>query len=299
MERLGLSYEACRELRPDLVYCAVSAFDTHGANATRGGNDTGMQAVSGFMSLNGDPDGEPMRAGIPVIDMTAALFVTQSVLAALRTPPDSPHRHVEVSLMNAAAALQTLPITECLNTGETPGRHGNRNPFIAPAGAYAGSDGRYFTVSCLRDSHWHRLCEVVGRPDLPAVERYATNALRVHHRAELNVILDEVFAARPAAEWVELLHEQGVLCAAVNELDTVVSEPGLGDTLPVIDAGPARTLGHPVRFGGTFPSAPEPPAPIGAHTREVLAELGYDDAEIDALLAAGIAAGTPVADPSP
>ena len=296
MERLGLSYDDCRAVRPGVVYCAISAFDTRGPYASHGGNDTGLQAISGFMSLNGTPDGEPVRAGIPVIDMTAAMFVSQAVLAALRTPEDSPHRHVEISLLNAAAALQTLAFTEYLNTGEAPARHGNQNPFISPAGAFRGGDGGHFTVACLKESHWNQLCELVERPELRNDPRYAGNARRVENRASLNAVLDEVFAARPARDWVEQLREHNVLCAMINDLGAVVADPGLGETLPLIDAdadGTLRTLGHPVRFGGAFPEAQIPPSAVGSHTREILVEQGYGDEEIEGLIADGAAFAEP------
>ena len=295
MARLGLGYEDCRALSPGLVYCEISAFDTRGPYATVGGNDTGLQAISGFMSLNGDPGSEPMRSGIPVVDMTAALFVSQAVLAALHAPEDSPARHVEISLLGAAAALQTLAFTEFLNSGETPVRHGNQNPFISPAGTFPGGDGNYFTVACLKESHWRELCAVIGRPDLCEDMRFAGNPRRVANRAELNAILDEVFSHRPAHEWVDLLREHKLLCAIVNDLQAVLDDPGLGPTLPLIDAGDdgedgeLRTLGHPARFGGDFPAAAIPPTPNGSHTAEILAESGYSDAEIAALLETGAA----------
>jgi crotonobetainyl-CoA:carnitine CoA-transferase CaiB-like acyl-CoA transferase len=290
MERLGLSYDECVAVRPGLVYCTITAFDTRGSYAEVGGNDTGLQAISGFMSMNGQSDGEPMRSATPVIDMVSALFVSQAVLAALRLPEDHPGRRLEVCLLNASAAMQTLAFTEYLNTGEIPERHGNQNPFISPAGAFAGSDGKYFTVSCLKESHWQRLCSVIGRTDLLDEPSYFANADRVRNRTSLNAALERVFGARPTRDWVQLLREHDILCASVNDLEEVVSDPGLGGELPLIDVGstePLRTIGHPVGFGGAFPEVHTPVQRIGAGSRETLSQLGHSEEEIDALLDSG------------
>jgi crotonobetainyl-CoA:carnitine CoA-transferase CaiB-like acyl-CoA transferase len=134
MGRLGLGYEDCLRVRPSIVYCTISAFDPDSDYADAPGNDTGLQAASGLMSLVGMPDGEPLLVAVPVIDFTAGLFAAQGVLASL-VRRDTPRR-VEVSLLNVAAALEGIPLTEYLKSGVLPTRHGNQNPYIAPAGAF-------------------------------------------------------------------------------------------------------------------------------------------------------------------
>jgi CoA:oxalate CoA-transferase len=290
MERLGLSYEECLAIRPGVVYCTITAFDTEGHYARVGGNDTGLQAISGFMSMNGQPGGEPLRAATPVIDMISSLFVSNSILAALRLPDDHSGRRVEVSLLNAAAAMQTIAFTEYLNTGVIPVRQGNSNPFIAPAGAFAGSDGNYFTVSCLKESHWQRLCETVGREDLLADPRFLDNGQRVQNRTSLDAQLSETFANRPASEWVDVLRERDVLCAAINDLEAVMADSGLGGVLPLINVGSTQalqTVGHPVRFGGHFPKPYAGVQRIGTDSRATLTQLGYGKDRIASLVASG------------
>jgi crotonobetainyl-CoA:carnitine CoA-transferase CaiB-like acyl-CoA transferase len=148
MDGLGLGYDDCLRVRPNIVYCTISAFDPESEYAEAPGNDTGLQAASGLMSLIGLPGGEPLRVAVPVIDFTAGLFAAQGVLAGL-VRRDAPHR-VEVSLINVAAALEGIPLAEYLKSGVLPNRQGNQNPYIAPAGAFATKDGKFIAVSCLR-----------------------------------------------------------------------------------------------------------------------------------------------------
>ncbi|RZT84248.1 formyl-CoA transferase [Pseudonocardia sediminis] len=290
MDRLGLGFDDVTALRPGIVYATVSAFDPGGPYAELPGNDTGLQAASGLMDLIGEPDGPPLRVAVPVVDFTAALFAVQGILAALHNPASA--RRVDVSLINAAAALQGLPLTEFLHTGEPPRRQGNQNAFLAPAGAFATADGRYVTVSCLRESHWCNLCRVLGREDLTSDPRYVDNASRVEHRTALNAEIAPLLAQRTQAEWLPLLRDADVLTAAVNDFDDVVSDPGLGPTLPVNDTGlsgdgGSRAVGYPVRFDGRFPAHERGPARAGEHSAEVLRDLGYDDAAVDDLVTAG------------
>lgn len=298
MDRLGLGAEDCARLAPGIVYCTVSAFDPGGTYAGLPGNDTGLQAASGLMNLSGEADGPPLRVAVPVVDFTAALFVVQGILAALHNPDSA--RRVEVSLLNAAAALQALPLTEYLHSGEPPRRQGNQNAFLAPAGAFATADGRYLAVSCLRESHWHNLCQVLGREDLTRDPRFADNAARVAHRAALNAEIAPLLARRTQAQWLPLLREADVLTAAVNDFDDVLTDPGLGPTLPVADTGlsddgTSRAVGYPVRFDARYPPVERGPARAGEHSAEVLRELGYTDTRIAELVTAGATfpAGTP------
>ncbi len=291
MERVGLGYEECRAIKPNIVYCTITAFDPLGPYATLPGNDTGLQAASGLMSLIGEADGDPLRAGVPVIDMATALFVTQAILIALRCPDQSPSgRRVEISLINVAAALQALPFTEYLNTGVVPTRHGNQNAYLSPAGAFAGADGKYLTIACLKESHWRNLCDVIERPELATDPLFVDNGTRIENRAALNAVLRPIFSARSAGEWLTLLRDSNVLCASVNDLDDVMADPGLGPTLPIVDVDlstSVRTMGNPVRFGGEFPGVRRGPTRRGEHTMQILEQHGYAPDDIKTMIEEG------------
>ena len=293
MDGLGLGYDDCVAVRPNIVYCTITAFDEQSAWADAPGNDTGLQAASALMSLNGMAGGEPLRVAVPVIDFTAGLFAAQSVLAGL-VRRDIPRR-IEVSLLNVAAAMQGIPLTEYLNDGIVPSRHGNQNPYISPAGAFLARDGKYLTISCLRQAHWVSLCGLIGRPDLIDDPAFADNTARVANRATLNRELDAVVATRDQAEWVRLLTEARLLHAAVNDYDDLLGNPGTGPTLPITsislsEDGKARSIGNPVRYDREFPPAARGPARPGEHSVEVLGELGYTDAQIQRLVESGVAA---------
>jgi crotonobetainyl-CoA:carnitine CoA-transferase CaiB-like acyl-CoA transferase len=293
MERLGLGYDDCVAVRPNIVYCTISAFDPHSQWAGAPGNDTALQAASGLMSLVGMPDGEPLRVAVPVIDFTAGVFAAQGVLAGL-VRRDAP-RLVEVSLISVAAALQGIPLTEYLKSGVVPDRHGNQNPYIAPAGAYVARDGKFLTVACLRQTHWEGLCAVLERDDLVADPRFADNTARVANRPELNIELDKVFQTRDQHDWLTLLTGAGVLHSAVSDLSEVLANPGTGPTLPITTAaitgaGPARTIGNPLRINHSFPATQLAPPRRGEHSVELLTEFGYTETEIRELVDAAVVA---------
>ena len=281
LDSLGLSFERCSQMRPGVVYCTISAFDPTGLHASRRGNDTGLQAESGLMNLIGEPNGPPLRVAVPVVDLMAGLYASQAVAAAM-VNTDSPRR-LDVSLLNVAAVMQTIPMTEYLNTGTLPTRQGNQNAFISPAGAFATADGRFVTISCLREKHWSDLCVHLGRPELTHDPRFADNSLRITNRRELNVELGPLFATRTLAEWIPVLSDADILHAPVNDYTAFFQDPGLGDVAPVagvhVGASTYRTMTNPVRFDGNFPSVKHNPPARGEHTGELLASLGYSEDE--------------------
>lgn len=297
MESLGLGHDACARINARVVYCTISAFDPAGGYGIRRGNDTGLQAISGLMSLIGELEGPPMRIAVPLIDMTAALYASHAVTAALLNPR-SPRR-IEVSLVNVALAMQAIPATEYLATGETPERHGNQNPSISPAGVFATRDERYLAISCLRESHWESLCRHLERPELLTDARFRDNSARVRHRAELNSVLEPLLQRHSLAEWLGILAQTDILHAPVNDLAAFFDDPDLGDVAPTIerstDRGSLRTIGSPVRLDGTFPLADRVAPAKGSDTRRVLLDLGLTEERIEQLIENGVVVdGRPV-----
>jgi len=293
MAKLGFDYARCQTLRPDIIYCTISGFGQDGAYAQLPASDTVLQAISGVMSVVGEPDGAPLRVGFPLIDMTAANSAVQSVLLALYGRlTGHGGAHIDVSLLAAAASLMCGGFTDYLASGRVPLRQGNQNSQLTPAGAFKVAGGRYITVAVLRDSHWRKFCAALGLELLVNDARFATNAARVAHRTELHAIIDPLFESKPSEHWLEKLRTADILCGPINTIADVLADPALKACLPLLDIGlpnAAQALGAPVRYNGEFFSAERAAPAKGQHTREVLAEMGYLAEEIEAFLRDGSA----------
>lgn len=293
MGRLGFDYARCRELRPDLIYCTISGYGQNGAAALLPASDTILQAVSGVMSTVGEPQGPPLRVGFPLVDMAAAGSAVQAVLLALygRLKGEG-GTCIDVSLMAAAASLQAGGYTDCLISGRSPTRQGNQNSLHAPAGTFETADGRELSLAVLRESHWRRLCRALDLETLVTDPRFATNAARIGHREALNAVLTQRLRTEPRAVWLERLRAADILCGPVNTVGEALADPALRATLPVLDTPlpeAPQVLGGPIRRDGDFLPLRRAAPLQGEHTREVLLELDYAPADIDALLASGAA----------
>ena len=291
MAKLGFGYERCKALKADIIYCTISGFGQDGEYAQLPASDTILQAVSGVMSVVGEPDGPPLRVGFPLIDMTAANSAVQSVLLALYGRlTGQGGACIDVSLMAAAASLMCGGYTENMATGRLPPRQGNQNSLLAPAGAFEVAGGRYITIAVLRDSHWQKFCSALALDALATDERFATNAARVKHRAALDAIIVPLLKSNTSEHWLPKLRAADILCGAINTVADVLADPALVACLPLLDIGlpnAARALGSPIRYDGDFFAAERASPAKGEHTREVLADIGYSAQEIEALLASG------------
>ncbi len=293
MAKLGFGYDRCKALKPDIIYCTISGFGQDGAYAQLPASDTILQAVSGVMSVVGEPEGTPLRVGFPLIDMTAANSAVQSVLLALYGRlTGQGGAQIDVSLMAAAASLMCGGFTEYMASGRLPPRQGNQNSLLAPAGAFAVAGGRFITIAVLRDSHWKKFCATLGLEALERDERFVSNAGRVKSRAELDAIIVPLLKSKPAEYWLERLRAADILCGPINTVADVLADPALAAILPLFDTGLpdiGRAMGAPIRYNGEFFGAERPSPAKGQHTREVLAEIGYGSAEIEDFLRAGSA----------
>jgi len=292
MQRLGLDYDRCRDVNPDIIYCTISAFGQEGAYAQLPGSDTVMQAVSGLMNLIGEHNGPPLRIGFPSIDLFAATYAVQGILLALYAKKEGRGgANLDVSLMNAALSLMTTPFSEYLIEGHLPGRHGNQNPSLSPAGAFKAADGKYITIAVLRESHWKKFCFAINRTDLETDSRFANNTLRLTNRDVLNEILAPIFLAKTASEWVAKLREADILCAPLNHFNEIVEDPDFTSTMPLLDitlpTGQVKALGAPVLFDGAFFPLRVPPPNKGEHTLEILSELGFSEKDVERLVQDG------------
>jgi crotonobetainyl-CoA:carnitine CoA-transferase CaiB-like acyl-CoA transferase len=265
-DRLGLGYEDVARSNPGVVYCSISAFGSGERAAALPGYDLLLQAMSGLMSVTGEPDGRPLKVGAALIDMLCGMYATTGILAALRARErDGRGQRVEVSLMDSALAGLLNQASAYLNAGAVPGRMGNRHPSIAPYETFAAADGD-FAVAVGNDTIYARLCEVIGRPELAGDERFATNAARMEHRDALAAELEAAFAAAPAADWVVALADAGVPAGPINDVEQAFAFAEALGLEPVDETDGVRTVRSPLRLGATPAAVSRRPPRLGEHS---------------------------------
>jgi crotonobetainyl-CoA:carnitine CoA-transferase CaiB-like acyl-CoA transferase len=287
-ERRGLGPEALRARNERLVYCSVGAFGSRGPLRELPGYDPLMQAFAGIVSVTGEPDRPGVRSGASLVDQGTGLWAALGILAALRER-DATGRGslVEVSLFETAVGLLPYHVTGYLATGAVPGRHGTAYPAIVPYQAFAAADGELM-VAAPNDRLFAALCDVLGLPDLPGDERFATNPARVEHRDELVSLLAARFVAEPRATWFEQLAGAGVPATPVQDVGEVARHEQTAALGLLQDLGSYTTVAPPLSVEGErVPHRFGAPA-LGEHSAEVLAEAGYAEAEVDELSAAGV-----------
>jgi crotonobetainyl-CoA:carnitine CoA-transferase CaiB-like acyl-CoA transferase len=266
MDKLGLGWEALHARRPELIYTSITGFGA-GAGAALPGYDLLVQAVGGLMSITGERDGEPQKAGVALVDVITGLFAAVGILAALRHRERTGEgQRVEVDLLSSLLAALVNQGSAYTLAGAVAGRMGNAHPSIAPYELYPTGDGD-LVLAVGNDKQFGALCEVVGLDAGDA--RFATNALRVEHRDALREALVAALAARPAAEWVPPLNARGVPAGQVND---VAGAFALAESLglePIVevpreDGSAARLTRNPIRLSATPPSYRAAPPPLAA-----------------------------------
>ena len=287
-DRLGFSWPEVHARNPRLVMGSISGFGQDGPYAGRGGVDQITQGMSGLMSVTGLPGGGPVRAGIPVSDLAAGMFLAIGVLAALHDRARTGEgRWVQTSLLESMVAMMDFQAARWTVDHVVPAQEGNHHPTLMPMGCFESADG-HVNVAGPSGRLWRSFCEAIGRPDLLDDPRFSTGAARHERRAELNEIIAGALRSRPTAEWVEIFAEAGVPAGPVYAMDQVfddVQVRHLEMTSPVDHPtlGRLDLLRHPVRMSGSGGSGatvrthtPDP----GEHTDRILSELGLDEAEI-------------------
>ncbi len=293
-ERLGYDYESIRALRDDIIYMSISAYGDRGPMRELPGYDPLMQAFSGIMSVTGNPGAPPARVGGSVVDFGTGMWSTIAILSALRTRDATGQgAKLDTALLDTAVGWVSYHMMGYLATGNVPGPMGSAMDSIVPYQAFQTADGSVM-ISGGSDRIFGRLCDALELGELTGDARFATNPDRVAHRDELSDLLENRTKSYSTEELLELMHEHAVPCSPIQNMAEVASHP------QVVEAGLVPMAQHPevsnyqdvalpLRVDGERPRGVRPPPRAGEHTNEVLAELGYNEEEVDGFLERGVA----------
>ncbi|MFE7792797.1 CaiB/BaiF CoA transferase family protein [Streptomyces sp. NPDC057460] len=301
--RLGIDPHDVVERRPALVWASISGFGQNGPLRDRPAYDMVVQALSGVMSLTGHPGAPAARLGIPAGDVVAGLYAVIGILAALEARHETGRgRIIDVSMLHGQLAMLSYQALYTNLNGVAPGPQGAAHDSIATYRSFRGGDGRELVVTANTPRMWQGLCRVLGVDELIDDERFLDAACRLRNKNELWAILEERFAQRPAAEWVDLLSAASVPAAPVrNVLEALADARAAADGSLVMvcdDEAAFENVSTPIRFEGTADVEPAYPPALGGNTVDILVdELGVPPSEVDSLIADGVVAASALGDP--
>lgn len=278
MDRLGLGWESFRKDRPGLVYCSISAFGQTGPRATEGGFDVTVQAVSGIMSVTGEPGGAPVKAGVPMSDIGTGLYAAFAIASLLRrVQAGGEGGHIDMSMLGASLGAAALQTSEYFGSGRDPQKLGSAHPRNAPYQAFKARDG-HFVIAAGNNKLWQSVTEVVARPDLLADPRFATTQLRAQNQVALKDLLELEFAKQDVDHWISAFEKAGVPHGRINTYSQVLEDPqvkamGWVEDMVLPSGVRTKTFGTPVRISGLDMKKRLDPPALGADTEAVLASL--------------------------
>jgi crotonobetainyl-CoA:carnitine CoA-transferase CaiB-like acyl-CoA transferase len=274
MDRLGLGYAQFAADKPGLVYCSISAYGQTGPRAGEGGFDLTIQAAGGVMSVTGEPDGPPVKCGVPIADFASGLygaFAIAAVLAQVRAGGRG--AHIDIPMFGCTLGISALQTSEYFGTGRNPVKLGSAHPRNAPYQAFRASDG-YFTIAAGNQKLWLSVCDAVGLPELARDARFKSTKDRAAHQLELKELLEAQFQKRPVSFWIETFEQAGVPHARINDYANALADPQVAHmnwlqpiTLPGGHA--TRTFASPVRLDGQGAPVYLNPPGLGEHTQEI------------------------------
>ncbi len=293
LDKLGLGYEKMKELNPRLVYCSVSGFGRTGPEKYKAGYDLLLQGFGGLMSITGEPDRPPAKAGMSIVDLTTGMFAAYGVLTALFAREKSNKgQFVDVSLLDGQVSLLNHMATGYFATGKAAGRMGSAHPSIVPYQSFPAKD-MDIILAVGNDLLWEKCCQALEWSDLLEDATYKTNDLRVANRAQLIPIITERISSLESEEIFAKLDSAGVPCGPIHTIDQVVNHPQVQAREMILDVEhpivkDLKIPGFPVKLSDTPAALDKHPPLLGEHTEEVLKELGFQGSEIQTLKEKGI-----------
>lgn len=296
LAKYGLDYASVKAVKPDVIYCSITGFGQTGPDKDKGGYDFLIQGMSGLMSVTGDPDGHPLKVGIPVSDLTTGLYATIAILAALQHRNRTGEgQHIDLALLDAQMALLANQGSNWLNGGAEPRRMGNQHPTIVPYQDFACADGDII-IALGNDRQFRDLVQVLGLPDLADDPRFATSASRSSHRDAMFSLINPVIAAWKSEELLIALEAAKLPCGKINTIPDALTQPQtkareLVQEIAREDGTPVRFVGFPAKFSSSPATYRLAPPRSGQDTRKILCQgLGLTESEVDTLVATGVVA---------
>ncbi len=292
-KRLGIDYETLSASNPGLVYASISGFGQDGPYSQRPGFDQIAQGMGGLMSITGAPGQGPMRVGIPIADLCAGHFAAQGILVALLEREVSGRgQWVQTSLLQAQVFMLDFQGARYLVDGEVPGQAGNNHPTSIPTGVFRTADG-FMNLAVAGEEIWKRFAKALGHAEWAEDPRFETAGVRSDNRDALNAAIETVTKTATTAEWVERLNTAGVPAGEINDIGQVFRDPqvkhlGLAQPVKSHERGDTHLVGQPIKMSRTPSTIAAPPPTAGQHTAAILAELGYDEAEIETMKRDGV-----------
>lgn len=278
MDRLGLGYDKLSKLAPRLIYCSISAFGQEGPRRHEGGFDVTLQAISGIMSVTGEPDGAPVKCGVPLTDFASGLYAAYAIAAALRrVSKEGRGCRLDVPMLGASLGIAALQVSEYFGNRRDPQKLGSAHPRNAPYQAFKCKDG-YFVMAAGNDDLYRRACEAVDRLDLVADPRFASTPLRAKNQTVLKELLEQTFAGLTAERCLALMRERGVPCAPINSYsaalaDEQVKHYGWLQPMTLPGGAQATAFAMPVRMDGETLAIRRPPPALDEHKAEIVREV--------------------------
>lgn len=282
LARYGLDYESLKMVRPDIVYCSISGYGRSSPMAERPGYDYVVQAEAGMMSITGEPEGEPMKAGVAVADLFTGMYAVQAILAAIiARRNDGQGQLIDMALFDCQVAMLANVGSSYLVTGEEPRRYGNAHASVVPYQVLPTADTD-IVLAVGNDRQFRLLCEeVLLHPEWAADERFATNGARIQNRDTLVALLRDVLRMRPAREWQDRLATTGIPTGTVRSVGAALESHeaaarGMVCSIEHPKIGAMRMVASPIRLSGTPVRTPKAPPALGEHTQEVLGQFGLE-----------------------
>lgn len=283
MDRLGLGYASFADSRPQLLYCSISAYGQSGPRSGEGGFDLTVQAAAGVMSITGEPDGAPVKCGVPLSDFASGLYAAFSIAAALASVrAGGQGAHIDVPMFGCTLGIAALQTSEYFGNGRSPVKLGSAHPRNAPYQAFQAGDG-YFAIAAGNHKLWLDVCRVVGMPGLATDARFVSTTDRARNQGALKDILETVFTQQPVAHWIDAFNAAGVPHARINDYAAALADPQTAymewvQPLTLPNGRQTRTFASPIRLNGKgFPIRRTPPA-LGEHTEEIRQRFARVDA---------------------
>ena len=277
LSRHGLSYETLAAENEQLVYCSVTGYGQSGPYASRGAFDVTVQAASGVMSVTGEPDGQPVKCGVPFGDFCAGLYASYSILASVMQARETGKGvYIDCSMVGSLMGVSALQTSEFFGTGRAPLKLGSAHPRNAPYQAFRGRD-RYFVLAAGTDRFWAEVCDAVGEPNLVNDPRFSSVELRAKNQKELVEVLEPLFESRVAEHWLGEMIRRGVPCSPINSYAEALSNPQIEHMDLVVDlelpnGERTKTIAFPVSISDFQFEVFRTPPRLGEHTDEVLSE---------------------------